>query len=102
MITEANGLHAWASCRFTGAIYKLHWYVCQKEAEQIEKKYNTILSGDDSEHIEAQIDSLNKSVEPLREYGIIIYSAEGYIESEIMPMYVAELFWNIYQKPNAI
>lgn len=66
----------------------------QKEAEIIEEKYTTILSNDDSENIDIQIDSLNKSVEPLREYGIIIYSAEGYIESEVMPMYVAQLFWN--------
>ena len=93
MITEANEFTPEQAIdlqeRFTSYIG-----VCaQKEAEQIEEKYNTILSSDDSEHIEAQIDSLNKSVEPLREYGIIIYSAEGYIESEIMPMYVAELFW---------
>ena len=66
----------------------------QKEAEIIEEKYTTILSNEDSENIDTQIDSLNKSVEPLREYGIIIYSAEGYIESEVMPMYVAQLFWN--------
>lgn len=66
----------------------------QKEAEIIEEKYTTILSNEDSENIDIQIDSLNKSVEPLREYGIIIYSAEGYIESEVMPMYVAQLFWN--------
>lgn len=65
----------------------------QQEAQKVEEKYNTILSGDDSEIIERQINALNKSVEPLREYGIIIYSAEGYIESEIMPMYIAELFW---------
>lgn len=66
----------------------------QKEAQQIEEKYTTILSSEDSENIDTQIDSLNTSVEPLREYGIIIYSAEGYIESEVMPMYVAQLFWN--------
>jgi len=65
----------------------------QKEAQQIEDKYNTILNSENSEAIDSQIDSLNKWVNPLREYGIIIYSAEGYIESEIMPMYVAELFW---------
>lgn len=94
MITEANDFTPEQAIdlqeRFTSYIS-----ICaQKEAEQIEDKYNTILSSDKSENIDAQIDSLNKSVEPLREYGIIIYSAEGYIESEIMPMYVAELFWD--------
>ena len=93
MITEANEFTPEQAVdlqeRFTSYIGACG----QKEAKQIEEKYNTILSSDDSEHIDAQIDSLNESVEPLRKYGIIIYSAEGYIESEVMPMYIDELFW---------
>lgn len=93
MILETTDFTAAQAIDLQGKFTDYMQAYASKEALRIEDKFNTIYNGNDAELISKQVDSLNREIDTLRKYGIIIYSAEGFVESEVMPMYITETFW---------
>ncbi len=64
------------------------------QAGIMEEAYGSALNTADAEQAEIATDSLNTEMEKLRNYGILMYSSETSITTEIMPMFFAETFWH--------
>ena len=98
MIIDASNLTDEQTTHLQELFVKYIFACADVQTSLMEEAYGTALTANDPQLMEQQLDSLNRAMSNLRQYGIVMYTSEGGINTDIMPMFIAEAFWK-YMTP---
>jgi len=93
MIADASGLNSEQTEHLQELFFRYMIACADVQTSLMEEAYGAALNTPDAEAADRQIDSLAAVMDDMRRYGLLMYASEGGIETEIMPMYMAEAFW---------
>ncbi|MGN0186773.1 MAG: hypothetical protein ACI392_03400 [Paludibacteraceae bacterium] len=98
MIIDASNLTDEQAAHLQDLFVKYIFACADVQTSLMEEAYGTALTTNDPQQMERQIDSLNRAMSQLRQYGIMMYTSEGGITTDVMPIFIAEAFWK-YMTP---
>lgn len=98
MIIDASHLTAEQATHLQELFVKYIFACADIQTSLMEEAYGTALTTNDPQLMEQQLDSLNRAMSQLRQYGIMMYTSEGGITTDVMPIFIAEAFWK-YMTP---
>lgn len=98
MIIDASHLTAEQATHLQELFVKYIFACADIQTSLMEEAYGTALTTNDPQLMEQQFDSLNRAMSQLRQYGIMMYTSEGGITTDVMPIFIAEAFWK-YMTP---
>lgn len=93
MIADASGLNEEQTEHLQELLIHYMTACADVQTSLMEEAYGAALNTPDAEAADRQMDSLTATMDDMRRYGLLMYASEGGIETEIMPLYVAEAFW---------